>query len=65
VYPEGTDLARPDKYEETREVNALTQAIQEKIEKASTRSTLLISSLLGIVIIACIIYLFIKKKSKS
>jgi hypothetical protein len=61
VYPTGTDLSRPDGYDESAELTAITQSTQDT--KTNT-TKLLITLILGAVLVVGII-LAKKKKNKS
>ena len=65
VYPAGTEIGRPEGYEETSEMAAVARAISEKVALAGERPYLLISILLGIVVIISIIYAINKRRIKS
>lgn len=65
VYPEGTDMSRPDGYEENAEIAAIVSAANEKGWLSGQRSKLLISFLLGFAAIICIIYAIIRRRTKS
>lgn len=65
VYPKGTDLDRPEGYEENAEMSAIAKAFGEKVGLAGENLNLLISILLGIVVIIAIIYAIRKRKIKS
>lgn len=62
VYPQGTDLSRPDGYEESVEVQAVTQTIEEIGEEVSSDRTLLITVVLGAITLFAIIYLAHRRK---
>lgn len=62
VYPEGTDLSRPEGYEETGEVQAVASALQEAATEVSNNRTLLITVVLGVVALFGIIYVSRKRK---
>jgi hypothetical protein len=64
VYPEGTELDRPEGYEESAEMTAIANAINEKTGLAGENLKLLISILLGVAIIISIIYVIRKRKIK-
>jgi hypothetical protein len=63
VYPQGTDLSRPDGYDESGEIQALTTAQEEIVEPEDGNQTLLITLILGIVAGVAIIYAVRKKKN--
>ncbi|MFA4845562.1 MAG: cohesin domain-containing protein [Patescibacteria group bacterium] len=65
VYPEGTDLSRPEGYVEDAEIAAIAQASSEKTWSSSENSKLLISLILGIAVVIGIIYAIKKRKIKS
>jgi hypothetical protein len=52
VYPVGTDLSRPDGYDESAELTAITQSAQEA---TSTTTKLLITLILGAIVVVGII----------
>ncbi|MBI4437459.1 hypothetical protein HY631_00735 [Candidatus Uhrbacteria bacterium] len=63
VYPEGTDLNRPEGYEASGEVGAIVSSIQETARGATNNRPLLITLVLGVAALFGIIYLSRKRKS--
>jgi hypothetical protein len=64
VYPEGTDLSRPDGYDETSEVEAIQSALIESAKDETRDSKLLITVVLGALILFGIIYSSRKRRNK-
>ena len=62
VYPEGTDLSRPDGYDEDAEMTAITQSVSDE---TNNTKKLLITFILGVIIILGIISAKKKRKIKS
>lgn len=63
VYPEGTDLGRPNGYEGSGEVQTIVASLEEAVTEISGKNTLLITFVLGGVALFGIIYVLrIRKK---
>ncbi|MEK7619988.1 MAG: cohesin domain-containing protein [Patescibacteria group bacterium] len=62
VYPQGTDLSRPEGYEQSGEVQAITTSLQSAVTEISSRRTLLITVVLGVAALIGIIYVSRKRK---
>jgi len=63
VYPQGTDLSRPEGYEQTGEVQAIAASLQEAVSEISSNRTLLITVVLGVIALFGIIYAMRKRKN--
>lgn len=62
VYPAGTDLQRPEGYEEHTEVETILNPVTDTISKVSKSPIMLITFVLGVVVLFGIIYATRKRK---
>ena len=63
VYPQGTDLNRPEALAQTGEVQTITQSLQDAATEISGNRTLLITLVLGIIALLGIIYVSHKRRN--
>lgn len=63
VYPEGTDLDRPEGYEESGEGQTIATSLQATVDEISNNRPLLITVVLGVVALFGIIFLSRKRKN--
>ena len=63
VYPEGTDMSRPDGYEQSAEVQTIAASLDQTVTEVSGNKTMLITLVLGIGALLAIIYASRKRRN--